>query len=67
MIEASNNDRADRQRRLEKIEAALVRARARAREIARQTGTALVYRKEGRLVHEYFTDEPTSDKKQNPS
>ncbi len=37
---------------LEKVEAALLRAALRAREIARQTGTPLVIYKNGRIVKE---------------
>lgn len=35
------------------VEAALERAAKRAREIARETGTAVVYERDGKLVYEY--------------
>ena len=37
---------------LEKIHAALIRARNRAKEIARQTGTPLIYVRDGEIVRE---------------
>lgn len=46
---------------LERIQAALVRARLRAREIARQSGTQLVYLQDGKIVREHVTE--SSDQK----
>ena len=67
MIRQTQYNEAEWKQRLEKMKAAFRRARERAREIARQTGTPLVYRKDGQLVNEYITDESSSDQKQNPS
>ena len=47
--------------RREDIEAALVRAAARARRIAAETGTPLVFVRDGRIVEEVVTrDDPAS-------
>lgn len=43
--------------RVDKILAALIRARERARELARQTGTPLVYERDGRIVREFVEKE----------
>lgn len=42
-------------RLLDGARAALLRAAKRARKIARQTGTAVVYMEDGKLIHEYPT------------
>lgn len=46
---------------LDKIHAALVRARERAKKIARQTGTPLVYMQDGKIIHEYVDSEKKTD------
>lgn len=46
---------------------ALKRAAERAREIARATGTPLVYEVEGELVYEYVTDEAPENGKNSSS
>lgn len=52
---------------LARIHAALLRAGRRAREIARQTGTPVVYVRDGKLVEEYMTDgtEPEADREKS--
>ena len=61
MIQKAETANVELQRRIDKILAALIRARARACEIARQTGTPVVYMRDGKLVEEYMTDGTEAD------
>ena len=47
---------------MQAVPRALLRAARRAREIARQTGTALVLRRNGKLVEEYVDDDQLDDR-----
>ena len=49
---------------MQAVPAALIRAGRRAREIARQTGTAVVVARDGKLVEETVSEVPQVDKGQ---
>ena len=59
MIQSRRFTEDEWRQRAEKILAALVRARSRAKDIARQTGTPLVYERGGKIVREFVGTKET--------
>ena len=58
MISKPQNSQLTHKQWLEKIHAALVRSRERAKVIAYQSGTPLIYSQNGQIVREYITEAP---------